>query len=108
MTKGRRLALCARLMVAIAAAAAFLFHRPIGLCLFERAAERNVQRDRLAGLPDGLHVALCGSGSPLPSRDRAGACTVVIAGKAMFVVDAGEGGARNITLLCLPNTRIRG
>src|SRR3546814_6324181 len=45
---------------------------------------------------------------PLPSRDRAGACTVVIAGKAMFVVDAGEGGARNISLMGLPNTRIRG
>src|SRR3546814_16717418 len=34
--------------------------------------------------------------------------TVVIAGKAMFVVDAGEGGARNISLMGLPNTRIRG
>jgi len=108
MTKGRRLALFALLIVAVAAAAAFLFQRPIGLWLFERAAERNVARDRLAGLPDGLHVALCGTGSPLPSRDRAGACTVVIAGKAMFVVDAGEGGARNISLMGLPNTRIRG
>src|SRR3546814_124848 len=108
MTKGRRRALFALLIVAVAAAAAFLFQRPIGLWLFERAAERNAARDRLAGLPDGLHVALCGTGSPLPSRDRAGACTVVIAGKAMFVVDAGEGGARNISLMGLPNTRIRG
>lgn len=64
-------------------------------------------RDPLASLPDGLHIALCGTGSPLPNRNRAGPCTVVIAGKAMFVVDAGEGGARNISLMGLPNGQIR-
>src|SRR3546814_10241106 len=33
--------------------------------------------------------------------------SVVIAGKAMFVVDAGEGAARNIAQMGLPNGRIR-
>ena len=108
MTKGRRLALFVLSIAAITVAAAFLFQRPIGLWLFDRAVERNVTRDRLASLPDGLHVALCGTGSPLPNRERAGACTVVIAGKAMFVVDAGEGGARNISLMGLPNAKIGG
>jgi ribonuclease Z len=107
MTKRRRIALAGLLLVAAAGAAAWLFARPIGLWLFERGVENAVTRDRLAGLPDGLHVGLCGTGSPLPSRDRAGACTVVIAGKAMFVVDAGEGGARNISLMGLPNGKIR-
>jgi ribonuclease Z len=108
MTRGRRAALWALLIVGVTAAAAFLFQRPIGRWLFARGVEQAAGRDRLAGLPDGLHVALCGTGSPLPDRRRAGSCTVVIAGKAMFVVDAGEGGARNISLMGLPNPRLRG
>ncbi|PAL19429.1 MBL fold metallo-hydrolase [Sphingopyxis sp. GW247-27LB] len=107
MTKGRRIALFIVLFAAVVAAVVLLFQRPIGLWLFERGAAQAAARDRLADLPDGLHVALCGTGSPLPSRDRAGACTVVIAGKAMFVVDAGEGGARNISMMGLPNGKIR-
>src|SRR3546814_7428194 len=75
--------------------------------LFERAVESSVARVPLAALPDGVHVGLCGTGSPLPARERAASCTVVIAGKAMFVVDAGEGAARNIAQMGLPNGRIR-
>jgi len=107
MTGRKRIALAGAAIIAIAVAAAFLLQRPIGFRLFESGAERNVSRNRLADLPDGLHVALCGTGSPLPNRARAGACTVVIAGKAMFVVDAGEGGARNISLMGLPNAQIK-
>lgn len=95
------------LLVVLGGAAMLLFQRQIGQALFERAVERQGGRNNLAALPDGLHIGLCGTGSPLPSRSRAGPCTVVIAGKAMFVVDAGEGGARNITLMGLPNSDIR-
>ena len=107
MTKGKRAALWGLLLLGIAGATAFLFQRPIGAWLFERGVERNLARDPLASLPDGLHLALCGTGSPLPNRNRAGPCTVVIAGKSMFVVDAGEGSARNISLMGLPNGQIR-
>ncbi|MGB3848302.1 MAG: MBL fold metallo-hydrolase [Sphingopyxis sp.] len=86
----------------------WLFQRPVGMWIFDRAVERSAARNPYADLPDGLHVGLCGTGSPLPSRDRAAACTVVIAGKTMLVVDAGEGGARNIAQMGLPNGRIRG
>lgn len=78
----------------------------IGTALFERAVEQRVGRDATAGLADGLSVVLCGTGSPLPSADRAGACTVVIAGKHIFVVDIGEGGARNINMMGLPVGRV--
>lgn len=78
----------------------------IGLALFERGVEARVGRDATAGLADGLHVGLCGTGSPLHNRERAGACNVVIAGKHLFVIDAGEGGARNIGLMGLPTARI--
>ncbi|WP_404369756.1 MBL fold metallo-hydrolase [Sphingomonas sp. MMS24-J45] len=59
-------------------------------------------------MPDGLHVALCGTGAPLPDPGRAGACTVVIAGKHIFVVDSGEGAAKHIALMGIPNGRIEG
>ncbi|MEQ1551439.1 MBL fold metallo-hydrolase [Sphingorhabdus sp.] len=84
------------------------YQEQIGLALFERAVNSRVGRDATVSLPDGLHVALCGTGSPLPNADRAGACTVVIAGKHMYVVDAGEGGARNISLMGIPNGKIEG
>ena len=80
----------------------------IGSALFERAVRERVGRDATAGLPDGLHVALCGTGSPLPSPGRAGPCTVVIAGNQIFVVNIGEGGGRNISLMGLPLGRIAG
>jgi ribonuclease Z len=80
----------------------------IGQRLFERAVGERVGRDATAGLPDGLHVALCGTGSPLPSATRAGPCNIVIAGKHIFVVDIGEDGARNINLMGIPAGRIEG
>ena len=35
----------------------------------------------------------------MPNIDRAGPCNIVIAGKQLFIVDIGEGGARNISLM---------
>jgi ribonuclease Z len=82
------------------------FQAQIGRLLFDRAVSGRVGVDSTAALPDGLHVGLCGTGSPLPNADRAGACTVVIAGKRVFAVDAGEGGARNIQLMGINPGRI--
>lgn len=107
MTKAKRAVLWVAAVVGVAVLAGWLFQRPIGRWLFERAVERAAARDTLKDLPDGLHVGLCGTGSPLPSRERAAACTVIIAGKSMFVVDAGEGAARNIAQMGLPNGRIK-
>lgn len=83
-----------------------VFQRQIGTALLARVAKERAGRDATAGLPDGLHVILCGSGSPLPDPTRAGPCTMVIAGNRLFVVDAGDGGARNLTLMGMPTGRI--
>ncbi|MEP3465268.1 MAG: MBL fold metallo-hydrolase [Parasphingorhabdus sp.] len=80
----------------------FLFQKQFGGMLFERALESRVGADNLIGLKDGLHIGLCGTGSPLPNPDRAGPCNVVIAGEQMYVVDIGEGGARNLNLMAIP------
>lgn len=95
-------------LLLLALAAVFLFQRPIGLALYERALDSRVGRDATADLPDGLHIALCGTGSPLPNPDRAGPCNIIIAGEQLFVVDIGEGGARNINLMALPIGRVDG
>lgn len=51
---------------------------------------------------DGLHVVLCGTGSPLPDANRAGPCTAVLAGGRMYVVDTGPGSTENLTLDRMP------
>ena len=87
-------------LAALAVALALIgFQRPIGNWLFDRAVQQNVDRNTIAGLEDGLHVGLCGTGSPMPNPDRAGPCNVVVAGDMMFVVDIGEGGSRNMALM---------
>lgn len=70
---------------------------PIMLALMTRQVNAmTAVADPLAMLPDGLHVGLCGAGSPFPDDRRAGPCTVVVAGRRMFVVDSGAGAARGI------------
>ncbi len=102
-----------RIVVAVAAVMALLAmvaagQRRIGTTMLAVALGQRAGVDRTRDLPDGLHVGLCGTGSPLPDPTRAGACTVIIAGTHIFVVDAGEGGARNIALMGIPNGRIEG
>jgi len=62
--------------------------------------------NRGAVLPDGLHAYLIGTGAPLPDINRAGPCIAVVAGNKIFVVDAGDGTAKNIMLCGIPIGRI--
>ncbi len=79
----------------------------IGMRLAQnRIAALKLGEDPIAALPDGLHVGLCGAGSPFPDPLRSGPCTVVIAGKRMFVFDAGSGAARGIARMRLNNGQI--
>ena len=43
----------------------------IALSLYQRGAERAMAADTIETLPDGLHAAFCGTGSPLPDPERA-------------------------------------
>ena len=86
-------------LVLLGAAALFAFQAQIGAALFKRAIDQNLDDERIAALDDGLHIGLCGTGSPMPNAHRAGPCNVVIAGNQTFIVDIGEGGARNIALM---------
>ena len=85
--------------VLLVLAAGFMFQKPIGEALFKRATQQLAGRDQLASLDDGLHIALCGTGSPMPNLQRAGPCNIVVAGDQVFVVDIGEAGNRNMTVM---------
>ena len=76
------------------AALAWAFQRELGTLVLKRIANTQVGRNIVPDLPDGLHLALCGTGSPFPDPSRAGPCSVVIAGDRVFIIDAGEGAAR--------------
>ena len=73
---------------------------------FDRAIEQNAGVDRSAALPDGLHVYMCGTGSPMPDPARAGPCIGVLAGDKVFVFDAGAGGPRNLGAMGFPTARL--
>jgi ribonuclease Z len=49
--------------------------------------------------PDGLYAGLAGSGGPLPEASRVQTCVGVVAGEHTYIVDAGEGGVRNLSLM---------
>ena len=94
------------LLLLALATAGWLAREQIAQALYTRGAERAMATNSLDPLPDGLHAAFCGTGSPLPDPDRAGPCLAIIAGKRLIIVDAGEGAARNLSLMGLPASRI--
>ncbi len=64
--------------------------------LLERGLEANLGADKIDTLEDGLHLALCGAGGPLPAPNASGPCVAVVAGKSLFVVDVGTDSVRNL------------
>jgi ribonuclease Z len=98
---GFGLAIGAAIMLLATLSIAFVFQREIGILLDKRIVERAFHNQLLATLPDGLHAGLCGSGSPLADPTRAGPCVFVIAGRHVYIVDAGEGSPRKMAILGL-------
>lgn len=110
MTRGRRRLLvtagailgCGLILLTTATA----FRPQIGARILEQVAQRQAGRDVVADLPPGLHLALCGTGSPLPDPSRAGPCNAIIADGRVFLVDAGEGTSANLARMGIPAGRI--
>ncbi|MEZ5502984.1 MAG: MBL fold metallo-hydrolase [Halioglobus sp.] len=92
--------------VVVIAAIAYSQRANIAMRIMARGAEAAMTSDATAALQDGLHMALCGAGGPLPDPKRSGACVVVIAGQHEFVVDAGTNGLRNLLRMRYPVGRI--
>ncbi len=78
--------------------------------IISRAVEsRTRDFDRSEWLEDGaMHVVLCGTGSPLADPNRAGPCTAVVAGGALFIVDTGPGSTERLLTDRMPLGALRG
>ena len=76
--------------------------------LFAGIYDHAMATDGIGDLPDGLHVGLCGSGSPMPDPTRAGPCTAIVAGRDLFIVDSGTGSTKNLSLMNLPPAQVTG
>ncbi|MEO0441701.1 MAG: MBL fold metallo-hydrolase, partial [Pseudomonadota bacterium] len=74
----------------------WLLRAEIGERIFVNAVEAAVGRDVIGDLPEGMHLALCGTGSPLPDPSRAGPCSAVIVEGKLFIVDIGGGAVRRM------------
>lgn len=93
--------------LAVAVILAFnLFKAQIASAVFNRVLDQRVGVDPSLELPDGLHVYLCGTGSPMPDATRAGPCLGVMAGTRAFVFDVGSGGTRNLGSMGFPTDRL--
>lgn len=85
-----------------------IFQEPIMWRVFNSGVERNLTADASRDLPDGLHVFVCGTGSPMPDEKRAAACIGVLAGDQAFVFDAGSGAIRKLGRMGFPMGRLEG
>jgi ribonuclease Z len=54
--------------------------------------ESRMGANHIETLEEGLHLALCGAGSPLAAPKASGPCVAVVAGKQLFIVDSGSNG----------------
>jgi hypothetical protein len=55
---------------------------------------------------DALHVLLCGTGSPMLDPKRANACTTIIAGGHVVVIDAGPGAWAKLAQAMVPAAQV--
>lgn len=74
----------------------------IAIKMFERTVSSNIGVDQTLNLPDGLHIYICGAGSPLPDPKRCGACIGILAGSKAFIIDVGSGSIRNLGMMGFP------
>ena len=92
----RKIVLGLLVTLALLFVASQTFKVQIGKRIFAKAVSKNFGNNILSDLPDGLHIILIGTGSPLADPSRAGPSTAVIAGKRAFIVDSGGGAVRKM------------
>jgi ribonuclease Z len=97
-----RILLWSLAVVVLTVVLAVVFRRALVLAVVERRAAYAMGSSLADELPDGLHVVLCGAGSPLPDPERSGPCVAVVAGTRLFVVDSGAGSSKVLGRSGLP------
>jgi len=90
------------LVLLVLAALAYSQRATIAKRVMARGVDTIMGTDTLAELGDGLHVAICGAGGPMPDIKRSGACVAIVAGEKIFMVDTGTNGVRNLGRMRYP------
>lgn len=85
------------LVIAVMATGIYSQRATIAERILTKALPTQLERNRIAELEDGLHLALCGAGGPLPAPKASGPCVAVVAGEKLFLVDTGTDGIRNLS-----------
>ena len=83
-------------ILAVVALLGYSQRATIATRIMERGLEARLGADIVDDFEDGLHLALCGAGGPMPAPNASGPCVAVVAGKRLFMVDAGTDGLRNL------------
>jgi ribonuclease Z len=83
-------------VLAVVIVVAYSQRASIAARLMAKGLEARMGADAVAKMEDGLHLALCGAGGPMPAPNASGPCVAVVAGNQLFVVDAGTDGVRNL------------
>jgi len=94
------------MLIAAGSAGAYGLRGRIALAVTKRTLPGRMSADPVAEMPDGLHAAICGSGSPLPDPKRGNPCVAVIAGGRVFIVDAGERASETLNRMRIEPGRI--
>lgn len=89
-------------VVVVVVALAAVFGDRVLMRVMQRQVEMNLSDAAFSQYADGLHVVLCGAGSPMPDPKRAGPCVAVVAGQRIILIDVGSGAVRNMIHLGLP------
>ena len=84
------------LVLALAAVTAWTFQARLSVWVAQKVLAQRLAINLTQELQDGLHVGLCGAGSPFPDDKRTGPCTLVVAGSKLLVFDAGNAATRNL------------
>lgn len=84
------------ILLGVGLGAAYVFRGSLSVWVAEKVVTQRLKSEIRQDLTDGLHVGLCGAGSPFPDEKRSGPCTLVVAGDKIFVFDAGNAATRNL------------
>jgi ribonuclease Z len=93
-------------VIALVSVTIYSLRASIAERVMSKGLESRMGSDATANFEDGLHLALCGAGGPLPAPNASGPCVAVVAGKRLFVVDAGTDGLRNLARMGYPTGNI--
>ena len=97
------------LLAAVAVAIAVVWFVPsVQDALIRRAMVNQIAKADSAAVfkNDALHILLCGTGSPIPDPKRAEACTAIIAGGHVVIIDAGPGAWAKLAQANVPPAQI--